>query len=114
MTDPTESARLRMVEDQLVARRITDAGVLAAMRAVPRHRFVPPAYATQAHADHPLPIGHGVTISQPFVVALMTELLQVEPGARVLEVGTGCGYQTAVLAAIGAEVYSIEIIPELA
>jgi protein-L-isoaspartate(D-aspartate) O-methyltransferase len=114
MEDPTEAARLRMVEDQLVARMITDPAVLAAMRSVPRHRFVPPAQAHLAYADHPLPIGHGVTISQPYIVALMTELAQIEPGARVLEIGTGCGYQTAILAAIGADVYSVEIIPALA
>lgn len=114
MTDPTEAARVRMVEDQLVTRRITDRRVLAAMRSVPRERFVSPAQAHLAHADHPLPIGHGVTISQPYIVALMTELAQIEPGTRVLEIGTGCGYQTAILAAIGAEVFSVEILPQLA
>lgn len=114
MTDADARERHRMVEHSLVAHRICDPRVLAAMRSVPRHRFVPPAYAHAAHEDRPLPIGHGVTISAPSIVGLMTELARIEPGARVLEVGTGCGYQTAVLAAIGAEVHSIEIIPELA
>ena len=106
--------RERMVETTIVARGIRDKAVLEAMRSVPRHRFVPPEYLGQAYADHPLPIGYGQTISQPYIVALMTELLALKPGDRVLEVGTGSGYQAAVLAAIGAEVYSVEIIPELA
>ena len=94
-------------------RRI-DADVLAAMRLVPRHRFVPPAVRAFAYQDRALPIGHGATISQPSVVALMTHLLDVEAGMKVLEVGTGSGYQAAILAALGAEVYSIEIVSELA
>ena len=97
-----------MVRDQL-AREVRDPRVLAAMRAVPRHRFVPEALQAAAYDDGPLPIGRGQTISQPFVVAMMTELARVGPGARVLEVGTGSGYQAAVLAALGAEVWSIEI-----
>lgn len=93
---------------------IRDRRVLAAIAAVPRHEFVPPSQAEAAYADMPLPIGEGQTISQPYIVALMTELLELEPGERVLEVGTGCGYQTAVLAAMGCEVFSIERIGILA
>jgi len=92
---------------------IVDERVLAAMRAVPRHAFVPRALRSRAYDDSPLPIGHGQTISQPFVVAWMTELLGIAPGARVLEVGTGSGYQAAVLAAMGARVYSVEILVPL-
>jgi protein-L-isoaspartate(D-aspartate) O-methyltransferase len=103
-----------MVRTQLEARGIEDARVLAAMRRVPRHRFVAPDVAAHAYDDRPLPIGHGVTISQPYIVAFMTELARVEPGARVLDVGTGSGYQAAVLAEMGAEVYGIEIIEPLA
>ena len=102
-----------MVDDQLRP-AITDARVLAAMAAVPRHRFVPPELTDAAYADEPLPIGRGQTISQPFVVAAMTELAHVGPGARVLEIGTGSGYQAAVLLALGAEVWSIERDPALA
>jgi protein-L-isoaspartate(D-aspartate) O-methyltransferase len=105
--------RDRMVDEQLVARGIRDSRVLSAMRTVPRHLFVPRVHPERAYEDHPLPIGHGQTISQPFIVAFMTEALGVEPGARVLEVGTGSGYQAAVLAAMGAEVFSIEIVPAL-
>ncbi len=90
-----------------------DPRVLEAMRRVPRERFVPDDRSDLAHGDHPLPIGHGQTISQPFIVALMTDLLDVRPGQHVLEVGTGCGYQAAILAALGAEVDTIEIVPEL-
>lgn len=89
-------------------------GVLDAMRAVPRHEFVHPSLVANAYDDRPLPIGYGQTISQPFIVALMSELLQVEPGDTVLEVGTGSGYQAAVLAAMGINVFTIEIVPELA
>jgi protein-L-isoaspartate(D-aspartate) O-methyltransferase len=104
-----------MVRDTIEARGITDPDVLAALRSVPRHRFVPDDYAAQAYADHPLPIGHGQTISQPYIVAWMTELLALQPGERVLEIGTGSGYQAAVLAELpGVEVYSLEIVPELA
>jgi protein-L-isoaspartate(D-aspartate) O-methyltransferase len=91
-----------------------DARVLAALRKVPRHRFVPPEAAHLAYANHPLPIGLGQTISQPFIVALMTDLLQVKPGDRVLEIGTGSGYQAAVLSLLAREVYSVEIVAELA
>jgi protein-L-isoaspartate(D-aspartate) O-methyltransferase len=103
-----------MVREQIESRGIFDARVLAAMRKVPRHEFVPEHLADAAYEDHPLPIGYGQTISQPYIVALMTELLRLTPGAKVLEVGTGCGYQTAVLAEIAAEVYSMEIIEPLA
>ncbi len=114
-SDPFEAARLQMVRDTIEARDITDAGVLRAIRTVPRHEFVPPEYVEQAYADHPLPIGYGQTISQPYVVAWMTELLELKPGEKVLEIGTGSGYQAAVLAELGSvDVYSVEIVPELA
>jgi protein-L-isoaspartate(D-aspartate) O-methyltransferase len=118
-TIPTESprfvnARQTMVEDQIEARGVTDPAVLEAMRTVPRHEFVTEEYLDQAYADHPLPIGFGQTISQPYIVALMTETLQVEAGHKVLEIGTGSGYQAAVLAEMDLEVYTVEIIPELA
>ena len=113
MTSFAEKRRW-MVARQLEARRIRNPRVLAAMAEVPRERFVPERLAEFAYEDGPLPIGEGQTISQPFIVALMTELLQVAPGARVLEVGTGSGYQAAVLAELGAKVYSIEIVVPLA
>lgn len=109
-----EVERERMVERQLVRRGIEDPAVLDAMRVVPRHAFVPPALRDQAYSDEPLPIGDGQTISQPFIVALMTEALQLSRRDRVLEIGTGSGYQAAVLAHMGAEVYSIERLPSLA
>ena len=108
------NARKRMVDETIEARGVSDPAVLAAMRSVPRHRFVPDQYLTQAYADHPLPIGYGQTISQPYIVAWMTELLEVQTGDKVLEIGTGSGYQAAVLAEMGVEVYTIEIVPELA
>ena len=108
------AAREEMVEGTIVARGVKDQAVIAAMRAVPRHLFVPSDIIDYAYYDDPLPIGYGQTISQPYIVALMSELLAVKPGDRVLEVGTGSGYQAAVLAAMGVEVYSVEIIPELA
>ena len=103
-----------MVENQIRRRGVTDQDVLAAMERVPRHEFVPEQYRDQAYEDYPLPIGYGQTISQPYIVALMTELLQLTNTDRVLEVGTGSGYQAAILAEIVAEVYTIEIIQELA
>lgn len=109
-----EAKRARMVETQIVRRGIKDEAVLRAMRTVPRHRLVPETYVESAYDDRPLAIGYGQTISQPFIVAYMTELLALEPGDRVLEIGTGSGYQAAVLAEIIDEVYSIEIVPELA
>ncbi len=102
-----------MVDTQIRPRRITDPAVLRAMETVPRHRFVPPEYCHQAYGDYPLPIGYGQTISQPYIVALMTQMLQLGPQDRALEIGTGCGYQAAVLAEIVAEVYTVEIVPEL-
>jgi protein-L-isoaspartate(D-aspartate) O-methyltransferase len=103
-----------MVETQIVARGVRDPRVLAAMRKVPRHLFVDPAQRAEAYEDHPLPIPGNQTISQPYIVALMTELLELEPSSRVLEIGTGSGYQSAVLAELSDEVYTIEIVPELA
>ncbi|HEX2251679.1 MAG TPA: protein-L-isoaspartate(D-aspartate) O-methyltransferase [Thermoanaerobaculia bacterium] len=103
-----------MVEDQVRARGVDDPAVLAAMREVPRHRFVPPELAARAYDDRPLPIGHGQTISQPYVVALMSDLLQVGPSDRVLEIGTGSGYHAAVLSRVAGEVYTIEIVAPLA
>ena len=103
-----------MVDSQIVARGVSNPSVLRAMRAVPRHEFVTPDYLDQAYDDHPLPIGHGQTISQPYIVAWMSELLEVEPGDKVLEIGTGSGYQAAVLAEMGVEVYTVEVIAELA
>ncbi len=112
--DEYADQRARMVTDQIEARGVADGAVLAAMRAIPRHRFVPADYLGQAYADHPLPIGYGQTISQPYIVALMTEALRLKPGDRVLEIGTGSGYQAAVLAELGVETLTVEIIPELA
>lgn len=112
--DPYQQQRLQMVERQLRARDITDERVLTAMEAVPRHRFVSEGRRREAYADRPLSIGHNQTISQPYIVALMTQLAGVEPGDRVLDIGTGSGYQAAVLAEMDVEVYSIEIICELA
>jgi protein-L-isoaspartate(D-aspartate) O-methyltransferase len=103
-----------MVSEQLLTRGISDSHVLAAMGAVPRHRFVPPELVARAYDDGPLPIGHGQTISQPYVVAVMTQLALAAPGKRALEVGCGCGYQAAVLAEIVDEVFGIELVPELA
>lgn len=106
--------RVRMVESQLAARDISDRRVLDAMRKVPRHRLVPVEVARDAYTDRPLSIGHGQTISQPYIVGLMTGLAQVEPGDKVLEIGTGSGYQAAVLAELAGHVYSIEIVEPLA
>jgi protein-L-isoaspartate(D-aspartate) O-methyltransferase len=106
--------RVRMVADQIEGRGVRDPAVLAAMRKVPRHRFVPESRSSQAYDDRPLPIGLGQTISQPYVVALMTELARPRAGTKVLEVGTGSGYQAAVLAEIVGTVETIEIVPELA
>jgi protein-L-isoaspartate(D-aspartate) O-methyltransferase len=113
-TDEYALMRKRMVEEQIVARGIHEPRVLAAMGSVPRHCFVPVDDLAWAYADGPLPIGHGQTISQPYIVALMTELLKLEAIDRVLEVGTGSGYQAAVLGELVAEVHTIEVVPELA
>jgi protein-L-isoaspartate(D-aspartate) O-methyltransferase len=110
----TSSARARMVAAQLRGRDITDARVLAAMAAVPREAFVRVSDRDHAYGDHPLSIGEGQTISQPYIVARMTELLAVGPGDRVLDVGTGSGYQAAILAELGCRVTSIEREPQLA
>ena len=99
-----------MVEEQLVARGVNDTATIAAMRNVPRHQFVPADSERQAYADRPLPIGFGQTISQPYIVGLMTELLALKGGERVLEIGTGSGYQAAILARITPDVYTIEIV----
>ncbi|MEA4857052.1 MAG: protein-L-isoaspartate(D-aspartate) O-methyltransferase [Solidesulfovibrio sp.] len=100
--------RERMVRDQIEARGVADPDVLRVMRRVPRHLFVEEALIPQAYEDHPLPLGHGQTISQPYVVAWMTALLEVAPGLRVLEIGTGSGYQAAILAELGASVFTVE------
>ena len=112
--DEFQIARKRMVDEQITNRGVLDPRLLAVMGSVPRHLFVPVDDLAWAYADGPLPIGHGQTISQPYIVALMTELLQVEPTDRVLEVGTGSGYQAAVLGQLAAEVHTLEVIPELA
>jgi protein-L-isoaspartate(D-aspartate) O-methyltransferase len=114
INDPYAEIRADMVRYQIEARGVEDQDVLTAMRSVPRHRFVLPRYLDQAYEDHPLPINYGQTISQPYIVALMTELLEANPGDRVLEIGTGSGYQAAILSEMGYETFSIEIIPELA
>ena len=113
MRDLHQISRNRMVRDQLIARGIADDAVLRAMSEVPRHLFVEKAFIPRAYGDHPLPIGFGQTISQPYVVALMSELLEAEQGMRVLEIGTGSGYQAAVLNAMGLEVCSVERLREL-
>jgi protein-L-isoaspartate(D-aspartate) O-methyltransferase len=116
VTDTAEARALRrdMVRLQLEARGIRDTAVLRAMGEVPRHRFVPGAPTAQAYGDYPLPIGHGQTISQPYIVAFMTEAANLASGDRVLEIGTGSGYGAAVLGQVASEVFSIEIVPELA
>jgi protein-L-isoaspartate(D-aspartate) O-methyltransferase len=115
-TSGFDLARRQMVAEQLVTpgRGITNGRVLAAMGKVPRHEFVPEPQRARAYEDHPLPIGHGQTISQPFIVAFMTEQLEPKPTDRVLEIGTGSGYQAAVLAELVAQVYTIEIVEDLA
>lgn len=114
LPDQHAAARARMVEQQLRTRGIEDARVLDAMAAVPRHAFVPEELAGQAYSDRPLPIGHGQTISQPYIVALMSELADIRPGERALEVGTGSGYAAAVLSELADSVYTIEIVQPLA
>lgn len=103
-----------MVEDQIIKRGIDDKRVLDIMKSVERHKFVPEKYVKSAYKDGPLPIGHGQTISQPFIVAFMTENLKLDPSHRVLEIGTGSGYQTAILSGLSGHVYTMEIIDELA
>jgi protein-L-isoaspartate(D-aspartate) O-methyltransferase len=106
--------RQRMVQTQLCARGIRDPRLLNAMATILRHEFVEPQYRSQAYEDHPLPIDAGQTISQPYIVALMLELLQLEPSSKVLEIGTGSGYQTAVLSQLASHICSVERHPELA
>ena len=106
--------RDRMVKGQIIARGVSDPGVLKAMEKVKRHVFVPERYRAHAYNDHPLPIGKGQTISQPYIVAFMTEALALKPKDRVLEIGTGSGYQAAILAELVDEVYTVEIVGELA
>ena len=112
--DAYESSRARMVEEQLVQRGVTDERVLAAMRRIPRHLFVEEPLRDRAHGDHPLPIGEEQTISQPYIVGFMTQLLELRGQEKVLEVGTGSGYQTAVLAELARRVCSVERLPRLA
>lgn len=114
LKDPYQAERNKMVSGQIVARGISDYATLQAMRKVPRHLFVPMSVAGQAYNDWPLPIGYNQTISQPFIVAYMTELSRPAKNKRALEIGTGSGYQAAVLAEIVDTVYTIEIVPELA
>lgn len=109
-----DKLREMMVKQQIEARGVRDAKVLKAMRTVERHKFVPQHQLASAYEDHPLPIGHGQTISQPYIVALMTELCELDGSERVLEIGTGSGYQAAILAGLAKEVYSIELIEPLA
>lgn len=111
--DTYQISRDRMVKEQLMARGITDRNVLTAMRKVPRHLFVEEALRGKAYEDYPLPLGAGQTISQPYVVGAMSQLLKSAPGMKVLEIGTGSGYQAAVLAEMGLEVYSVERLREL-
>jgi protein-L-isoaspartate(D-aspartate) O-methyltransferase len=113
MSDAFAAARDRMVEAQLARRDIRDPRVLDAMRAVPRHLFVPADTVDEAYEDHPVSIGFGQTISQPYIVAWMVEQLHLTPNSRVLEVGAGCGYQTAILARLAREVFAVDIIEAL-
>lgn len=107
-----QKKREAMVQQQIIARGIKDKAVLWAMRSVPRHKFIPASQVANAYTDSPLPIGYGQTISQPYIVAYMTEVLKPTPQMKILEVGTGSGYQAAVLAEIVKRVYTIEIVPE--
>jgi len=113
MDDREAGRRAAMVREQIEGRGVRDPRVLAALERVPRHRFVPADQRASAYEDTPLPIGHDATISQPYIVGVMSELAAVKAGDRVLEVGVGSGYQSAVLAELGAEVYGVEIVPEL-
>ena len=111
--DDYTAKRHQMVETQIAARGVSDPRVLAAMEKVPRHRFIPSALWDQAHGDYPLPIGEDQTISQPYIVALMTEMLELKDTDRVLEIGTGSGYQAAILAELAAQVYTIDRVASL-
>ena len=112
--DTMDRERRAMVEQQIAGRGVRDSATLRAMAVVPRHEFVPAALRRSAYADHPLPIGYGQTISQPYIVGYMTALLGLGPRSRVLEIGTGSGYQAAILAEMAGDVYTIEIVAELA
>jgi protein-L-isoaspartate(D-aspartate) O-methyltransferase len=114
MAQDWRSAAADMVEEQIVGRDVRDARLIEAFASVPRHLFVPPEYAGTAYVDRPLPIGERQTISQPYMVAKMTELLLTEPGMKILEIGTGSGYQSAILASLGLRVWSVERIEALA
>lgn len=111
--DQYSARREHMIQTQIRARGIRDPEVLEAMRIVPRHEFIENQRRSQAYEDHPVPIGHGQTISQPYIVAYMTEALEVERGNRILEVGAGCGYQTAILLELTSKVHSLELLPDL-
>lgn len=112
--DPFSNRRQAMVRQQIEARGITDSATIAALQSVPRHVFVPPDRVGESYEDGPIPIGYGQTISQPYIVALMTELLGARPGDRILEIGTGSGYQAAILAHIVDSIFTVEIIEQLA
>lgn len=109
-----DNERAIMVNEQIEARGIKDPATLEALRTVPRHEFIPARLRHEAYADYPLTIGHGQTISQPYIVAFMTEAIRPQPGEKILEVGAGSGYQAAILAQMGAEVYTVEIVEPLA
>jgi len=109
--DPARAEREKMVRTQIAARGVKDPRVLAAMSEVPRHLFVEPDHRGDAYGDHPVPIGEGQTMTQPYIAALMTELLDIQPSDRILEIGTGSGYESAVLSRLARQVYSIEILP---
>jgi len=113
-TSDLAARRAAMVDQQIAARGITDPATLEALRTVPRHEFIPFRLQAEAYADYPLPIGHGQTISQPYIVAFMTEAIRPQPGEKILEIGAGSGYQAAILAAMGADVYTVEIVEPLA
>ena len=112
--DPFAAERERMVRTQIQERDVRNPAVLRVMRLVPRHLFIPEAVRAQAYEDHPVPVGYGQTISQPYIVGLMTELLEPRKDSKVLEIGTGSGYQAAVLSGLVQQLFSIEIVPELA
>ena len=112
--DPFTAERERMVRTQIQERDVRNPAVLRVMRLVPRHLFIPEAVRAQAYEDHPVPVGYGQTISQPYIVGLMTELLEPRKDSKVLEIGTGSGYQAAVLSGLVQQLFSIEIVPELA
>ena len=113
-TGDLTAQRHTMVDQQIAARGVSDPATLEAMRTVPRHEFLPLRLRNEAYMDYPLPIGHGQTISQPYIVAFMTEAIRPQPGEKILEIGAGSGYQAAILAQMGADVYTVEIVEPLA